>query len=81
MSRSSSHVLLSALADESAFDLTAVEQFTAMAAVGLEYYSLRFIDVGKGIKNVMDLTKSEIQKVRHLEDKYGLNVASISYFD
>ncbi len=58
MPRSSRHVLLSALADESAFDLTAVEQFTAMAALGLEYYSLRFIDVGKGIKNVMDLTKS-----------------------
>ena len=48
MPRSSSHVLLSALADESAFDLMAVEQFTAMAALGLEYYSLRFIDVGKG---------------------------------
>lgn len=78
MPRSSRHVLLSALADESAFDLTAVEQFTAMAALGLEYYSLRFIDVGKGIKNVMDLTKSEIQKVRHLEDRYGLNVASIA---
>ena len=56
----------------------AVEQFTAMAALGLEYYSLRFIDVGKGIKNVMDLTKSEIQKVRRLEDRYGLNVASIA---
>ena len=78
MPRSSSHVLLSALADESAFDLIAVEQFTAMAALGLEYYSLRFIDVGKGIKNVMDLTKSEIQKVRRLEDRYGLNVASIA---
>ena len=78
MPRSSSHVLLSALADESAFDLMAVEQFTAMAALGLEYYSLRFIDVGKGIKNVMNLTKSEIQKVRRLEDRYGLNVASIA---
>ena len=78
MPRSSSHVLLSALADESAFELMAVEQFTAMAALGLEYYSLRFIDVGKGIKNVMDLTKSEIQKVRRLEDRYGLNVASIA---
>ncbi len=75
---SSRSVLLSALADESAFQLTAVEQFTALAALGLEYYSLRFIDVGKGVKNVMDLTKSEIQKVRHLEDRYGLNVASIA---
>ncbi len=71
-------ILLSALADEAAFDLTAVEQFTALAALGLEYYSLRHIDVGKGVKNVMQLTLGEIQKIRHLEDRYGLNVASIA---
>ncbi len=71
-------VILSALADESAFDLTAVEQFTALSAIGLEYYSLRFVDVGKGVKNVMKLTLPEIQKLRHLEDRYGLNVASIA---
>ena len=73
-----SEVLLSALADEAAFHLTAVEQFSALAALGLEYYSLRNIDVGKGVKNVMKLTLGEIQKVRHLEDEYGLNVASIA---
>ena len=73
-----SHVLLSALADEAAFHLTAVEQFTALAALGLEYYSLRNIDVGKGVKNVMKLSLAEIQKIRHLEDEYGLNVASIA---
>lgn len=72
------HVLLSALADEAAFHLTAVEQFSALAALGLEYYSLRNIDVGKGVKNVMKLTIGEIQKIRHLEDEYGLNVASIA---
>ena len=72
------HVLLSALADEAAFHVTAVEQFSALAAIGLEYYSLRFIDVGKGVKNVMKLTMAEIQKIRHLEDEYGLNVASIA---
>ena len=71
-------VLLSAMADEAAFHLTAVEQFSALAALGLEYYSLRNIDVGKGVKNVMKLTLGEIQKVRHLEDEYGLNVASIA---
>ena len=60
---SSARVLLSALADESAFHLTAVEQFTALAAIGLEYYSLRFIDVGKGVKNVMKLSVAEIQKI------------------
>jgi sugar phosphate isomerase/epimerase len=71
-------ILLSAIADEASFHLTAVEQFSALAAIGLEYYSLRNIDVGKGVKNVMKLTLGEIQKIRHLEDEYGLNVASIA---
>ena len=70
--------LLSALADEASFHLSAVEQFSALAALGLEYYSLRNIDAGRGVKNVMKLTLPEIQKIRHLEDEYGLNVASIA---
>jgi sugar phosphate isomerase/epimerase len=74
----SPRILLSALADEASFHLTAVEQFAALAALGLEYYSLRNIDVGKGVKNVMKLSLAEIQKIRHLEDEYGLNVASIA---
>lgn len=70
-------VILSGFGDESANHKTAVEQFAAFAALGLQYYSIRFIDVGSGVKNVMKLTKSEITKIRHLEDEYGLNVASI----
>ncbi len=70
-------VILTGFADECANHKTAVEQFAALAAVGLQYYSLRFIDVGNGVKNVMKLTKSEITKLRHLEDEYGLNVSSI----
>lgn len=70
-------VILSGFADEAALHKTAFEQFAAMAALGLQYYSLRFIDVGGGIKNVMDLNKSEITKLRHLEDEFGMNVASI----
>lgn len=70
-------VIISAFGDEAAIYKTAGEQYSALAALGLEYYSLRFIDVGSGIKNVMDLTKSEITKLRHLEGDFGLNVASI----
>jgi sugar phosphate isomerase/epimerase len=70
-------IILSGFADEAANEKTAVQQFAAFAALGLQYYSLRFIDVGTGIKNVMKLTLAEIQKVRHLQDEYGLNVASI----
>lgn len=70
-------VILSGFADEAANHKTAVEQFAAFAALGLEYYSLRFVDLGNGVKNVMQLTKGEITKLRHLEDEYGMNVASI----
>ncbi|MCE9603910.1 MAG: sugar phosphate isomerase/epimerase [Planctomycetia bacterium] len=70
-------VILSGFADESANQKTAMQQFCAFAAIGLQYYSLRFIDVGEGIKNVMKLSKKEIQQIRHLEDEYGLNVSSI----
>ena len=70
-------VILSGFADEAANHKTAIEQFSAFAALGLQYYSLRFVDVGNGVKNVMKLTKSEITKLRHLEDEYGMNVASI----
>jgi sugar phosphate isomerase/epimerase len=70
-------VVLSGFADESANHKTAVEQFAAFAALGLQYYSLRFVDVGNGVKNVMELTKAEITKLRHSEDEFGMNVASI----
>jgi sugar phosphate isomerase/epimerase len=70
-------VILSAFGDEAANHKTAAEQFAALSAAGLQYYSLRFVDLGDGVKNVMKLTKSEITKLRHLEDEYGMNVASI----
>jgi sugar phosphate isomerase/epimerase len=70
-------IVLSGFADESANHKTAIEQFAVFAALGLQYYSLRFIDVGGGVKNVMKLTKGEITKLRHLEDEYGMNVTSI----
>jgi len=53
-------VVLSGFGDEAAVRKTAVEQFAAMSAAGLQYYSLRFVDLGSGVKNVMKLTKSEI---------------------
>src|SRR3954454_13122549 len=70
-------VVLSAFGDEAANHTTAAEQFAALSAAGLQYYSLRFVDLGSGVKNVMKLTKSEITDLRHLEDEYCMNVASI----
>ena len=73
----SPQVILTGFADEAANDKTTHQQFAAFASAGLQYYSIRFVDVGHGIKNVMDLTKSEITELRHLHDGYGLCVSSI----
>ncbi len=70
-------VILTGFADEAANQKTAVQQFAAFAALGLQYYSIRFIDVGDGVKNVMKLSRSEIQKIRSLEAEYELSVSSI----
>ena len=70
-------VILSGFADEAANRKTPVEQFSAFAALGLQYYSIRFLDLGDGVKNVMQLGRSGIQKVRQLQNEYGLNVSSI----
>ncbi len=74
---SSPQILLSGFADESANDKRAELQFAAFAAVGLKYYSIRFIDVGEGVKNVMALSDSEVQRVAHLQREYGLQVSTI----
>ncbi len=70
-------VFLSGFADESTSNKTIVEQFAVFAALGLQYYSIRFVNLGEGIKNVMKLTKSDIQRVRQFQDEYGLNVSSL----
>ncbi len=70
-------VILSGFADEAANQKTVEQQFSAFAALGLQYCTLRFVDVGNGVKNVMDLSKSEISRLRHLGGEYGLNVSSV----
>ncbi len=70
-------IILSGFADEAANDKLAVQQFAALAAAGLQYYSIRFIDVGEGIKNVMALTKGELKQVVKLQAEYGLSVATV----
>lgn len=70
-------VLLSGFADEAAIGKTAVEQLAVMAALGFEYYSVRFVDVGGGIKNVMKLDAEERKKLIALNKQYDLKVATI----
>lgn len=70
-------VLLSGFADEAANEKLAVQQYSAFAALGLRYYSIRFVDAGEGIKNVMLLNDAEINHLVKMQSDYGLQVSSI----
>lgn len=74
---SQSQIILSGFGDEAANDRTMDQQFSAMAALGLRYMSIRFIDAGTGIKNVMSLDDSEIQTVKTKLNEYGLKIATL----
>lgn len=79
------HVLLSAFADEAANYKTALEQFSALAACGLRYYSPRFIDVDgssptkdrSAVKHVVDLNKTTLKKLAKLQNEFGVKATSI----
>ncbi len=43
-------VILSAFADEAANQKTAVQQFAALAAIGLQYYSIRWMTPATALK-------------------------------
>lgn len=72
-------VIISAFADEAANRRTALEQMTALAAIGIRNYSPRFIDVdGDGtIEHVVDLADDKLQKLIGLHQEYGVSVTSI----
>lgn len=70
-------VILSGFADEAANQKTCEQQFCAFAALGLRYYTLRFIDAGAGIQNVMQLDPESISRILELQLEYGLQVSSI----
>ncbi len=72
-------VLLSAFADEAANRKTALEQLTALAAIGLRYYSPRFVDVdGSGtVRHVVDLDVRQLRALKALNAEYGMRVTSI----
>src|SRR6188768_3586572 len=70
-------VILSGFADEGPVSKRAEEQLTMVRALGLSHYSLRFIDVGGGVKNAMQLTDEEVERLRQLHEEYEVKVSSL----
>lgn len=70
-------VLLSGFSDEAAPDKTLEQQFSVMAALGLQYASLRFVNCGNGIRNILQLEKLEKATLKAGLAEFGLRVSSI----
>ena len=75
--RGKPRVLISGFADEGPVDKKAEAQLTMLTALGMSYYSLRFVDVGQGTKNLMQLTRREVARLRKLHREFGVEVSSI----
>ncbi|MBI3945757.1 MAG: sugar phosphate isomerase/epimerase [Armatimonadetes bacterium] len=48
-----------------------------LRALGMSYYSIRFVDAGEGVKNVMKLSDAEIRRLRELHEQFEVQVSSI----
>jgi len=71
-------VILTGLADEGPVSKRAEEQLTLTRGLGLSHYSLRFVDVGTGVKNAMALTDDEVERLRALHAEYEVRVSSLA---
>ncbi|MCC7491192.1 MAG: TIM barrel protein [Fimbriimonadaceae bacterium] len=70
-------VILTGFADEGPPSKQAEAQLAMCRALGLRYYSPRFVDCGSGVKNLMLLTDAELATLRALQDSYEMQVSSI----
>jgi len=68
---------LSGFADETSESKLLAEQLAVIAALGLRYLTLRFVDAGNGIKNILQLDDREVDFVISELDRYGLRVSSL----
>src|SRR4051812_40328990 len=71
-------VILTGLADEGPVSKRAEEQLTMTRALGLSHYSLRFVDAGSGVKNAMQLTDAEVDRLRKLHEEFEVSVSSLA---
>ncbi len=70
-------VLLSGFADEVSWDKSLAPQFSAFAALGLQYLTIRFVNLGDGAKNVMQLSDPEAELIKRMADDHGLSISSL----
>ena len=70
-------VILTGFADEGPSSKRAEEQLAICRALGMSYYTIRFVDAGEGVKNVMKLSDQEVRRLQALHRDYEMRVSSI----
>ncbi len=70
-------VILTGFADEGPASKRAEEQLAICRALGMSYYTIRFVDAGEGVKNVMKLSDGEVRRLQGLHRDYEMRVSSI----
>jgi len=73
----SNQIILTGFADEGPVSKQAAEQLSMLAGLGLSYYSIRFVDMGSGVKNVMKLDDDEVSRLKALHNNFGIKVSSV----
>jgi sugar phosphate isomerase/epimerase len=71
-------VILTGLADEGPVSKRAEEQLCLTRGLGLSHYSLRFVDVGGGVKNALQLTDAEVAGLQRLHAEFEVSVSSLA---
>jgi sugar phosphate isomerase/epimerase len=72
-----SDFVISGFCDEVCVDKKLEQQLAVAAAIGMKFVSLRFFDVGNGIKNILKATNAELDTILGLLEQYDLQVSSI----
>ncbi len=72
-----SDFLISGFCDEICADKRLDTQLAVCAALGMEYVTLRFLDLGEGVQNISTLTDSQAATVASRLQEFGLQVSSI----
>jgi sugar phosphate isomerase/epimerase len=70
-------VLLTGFSDEISPSKRIDEQFSVAAALGMRYVTLRFLDCGNGVKNILALDQNERAHARRRLLDFGLQVSSL----
>ena len=70
-------VVISGFADETCASKNLDQQFSVFSALGLEYFSIRFVEIDGRVKNSVDLNKTELLQVKNKIAEYGLRVSSL----